>query len=106
MKSVFDRPTSYILKSVFVDQATPDRLTARIAPNNVRMKENIDPQKILQAQEFGGTRRDKRSEVALRRHGYLPPGHQAVMPKTPFPGSDDGRGNMRSCCSRRFLICS
>lgn len=95
IKTVFDRPTPYILNSVYVDQATPNQLAARIAPNNVRMKEGVDPQKILQTQEFGGARRDKRSEVALRRVGILPSGYYLAIPKVPYPGSDDGRGNIK-----------
>ncbi|MFV0672896.1 hypothetical protein, partial [Variovorax sp. tm] len=63
----------------------------------------VDPQKILQAQEFGGPRRDKRSELALRRIGILPAGYQTAMPATPFPGSDDGRGNVRGSFLVRLL---
>lgn len=95
MKTVFDRPTSYILKSSYVQQATPEKLSVRIAPENQRDSPGVDPQKILQAQEFGGRRRDKRSEVILRRAGILPAGYQAVIPREPYPGSDDGRGNIR-----------
>ena len=58
-------------------------------------KVGVDPQDVLQAQEFGGRRRDKRSEVILRRAGILPSGMQTAIPKTPYPGSDDGRGNLR-----------
>lgn len=94
IKSVFDRPTPYILSSPRVVLATPGKLTASIAPAYMGGK-GIDPQKILQAQEFGGTRRDKRSESALRRAGILPPGYYTAIPATPYPGSDDGRGNVR-----------
>lgn len=94
MRSVFDRPTSYILRSPRVVMATPDKLTASIAPAYMGGK-GVDPQKILQAQEFGGSRRDKRSEAALRRAGILPAGYQTAIPETPYPGSDDGRGNLR-----------
>jgi hypothetical protein len=58
-------------------------------------KVGVDPQQVLQAQEFGGRRRDKRSEVALRRAGILPSGFQTAIPTDPYPGSDDGRGNLR-----------
>ena len=92
---VFDRVTPYILKSSFVEKATPERMRVRIAPENQRMGTGVDPQKILQAQEFGGARADKRSEIALRRAGILPGGFQTTIPATPFPGSDDGRGNLR-----------
>lgn len=90
----FDSPTPYILKSVYVRKATPERLSVDIEPTYFGGK-GVDPQKILQAQEFGGGRRDKRSEAALRRTGILPSGYQTSIPETPFPGSDDGRGNLR-----------
>lgn len=95
MARVFDRPTPYVLKSSFVQQATANKLSVRIAPENQRDSPGVDPQKILQAQEFGGRRRDKRSEVALRRAGILPSGYQTSIPRVPYPGSDDGRGNLR-----------
>ena len=94
MRLAFDRPTPYIIKSVYVKQATPERLTAEVEPTYFGGK-GVDPQKILQAQEFGGRRRDKRSEVALRRIGVLPAGYQTAIPASPFPGSDDGRGNLK-----------
>ncbi|ABM37567.1 hypothetical protein [Polaromonas naphthalenivorans] len=94
MRRVFDRPTPYILSSPRVVMATPARLTASVLPTYMGGK-GIDPQKILQAQEFGGPRRDKRSEAAFRRAGILPRGYYLAIPKTPYPGSDDGRGNLR-----------
>lgn len=94
MSSAFDRPTPYILRSVQVKQATPENLSATIQPTYYGGK-GIDPQQILRAQEAGGTRHDKRSEVALRRAGILPAGYQTVIPGKPLAGSDDGRGNLR-----------
>lgn len=94
MRSVFDRPTDYILKSPRVKMATPDRLSVTIEPAYMGGK-GVDPQKILQAQGHGGVRRDKRSEVALRRAGILPNGYQTAIPDPPYPGSDDGRGNLK-----------
>ncbi len=94
MRRVFDRPTPYVLQSVFVRKASRERLWVGIEPTYYGGK-GIDPQQILQAQEFGGARRDKRSEVALRRVGILPSGFQTAVPAEPFPGSDDGRGNLR-----------
>ena len=91
---VFDRPTSYITKSPRVTLATADKLSVRVEPAYMGGK-GVDPQKILQAQEFGGARRDKRSESALRRAGILPNGYQTAIPATPDPGSDDGKGNVR-----------
>lgn len=94
MASVFDRPTPYIVRSVQVRQATADKLTATVEPTYYGGK-GVDPQQILRAQEFGGRRGDKRSEVALRRAGILPAGWQTAIPRQPFPGSDDGRGNIK-----------
>lgn len=102
MRAKFDRVTPFIERSPKVFPATPDDLSVAIAPtmHTKRLpttggKVGVDPQDVLQAQEHGGRRADKRSEVALRRAGILPNGFQTAIPKTPYPGSDDGRGNMR-----------
>ena len=102
LRDQFDRPTPYILKSVYVRKATPDRLSVEIEPTYFGGK-GVDPQRILQAQEYGGPRNDKRSESALRRIGILPAGYQTAIPETPFPGSDDGRGNVRGGFLVRLL---
>lgn len=98
MRAVFDRPTDYILRSPFVRMATVAKLSVTIEPTYMGGK-GIDPQKILDAQTWGGRRRDKRSEAALRRAGILPNGYQTAIPSDdrggPYPGSDDGKGNLR-----------
>lgn len=98
MRAVFDRPTDYILRSPFVRMATAAKLSVTIEPTYMGGK-GIDPQKILDAQTWGGRRRDKRSESALRRAGILPNGYQTAIPSDdrggPYPGSDDGKGNLR-----------
>src|SRR5690606_37168676 len=90
--------------------ATPDNLSLRILPTlDARNlpgkggKVGVDPQHVLQAQEFGGRRADKKSEVALRRAGILPAGYQTVIPDPPYPGSDDGRGNLRGPFVQQLL---
>lgn len=98
MRAVFDNPTDYILRSPRVRMAKPDKLSVTIEPSDMG-RNGVHPQKILNAQTWGGRRRDKRSEVSLLRSGFLPPGFQVVIPETPFPGSDDGRGNLKG----RFL---
>lgn len=98
----FDQPTDYIVRSPRVIMAKPERLTVTIEPASMRLK-GVEPQKILQAQEWGGRRRDKRSEVALRRAGILPNGYQVAIPEQPYPGSDDGRGNLRGPFMVRVL---
>lgn len=94
MGSVFDRPTDYIMRSPRLTKATRDKPTAIIEPAYPGGK-GVEPEKILKAQALGGRRRDKRSEVALRRAGILPNGYQTAIPATPFPGSDDGHGNVK-----------
>lgn len=110
IQSVFDRPTPYVVRSPQVEAATSENLTIAVGPD-VRNRERwasggnggVSPQKILQAQEWGGTRSDKRSEVVLRRVGILPAGFQTVIPELPYPGSDDGRGNLRGAFLQRIL---
>ncbi|MEG2049563.1 MAG: hypothetical protein RR100_22150 [Comamonas sp.] len=103
MRAVFDRPTDYILRSPRVRMATAAKLSVTIEPTYMGGK-GIDPQKILDAQTWGGRRRDKRSEVALKRAGILSAGYQTAIPSDdrggPYPGSDDGKGNLRGA----FLV--
>lgn len=99
MRRNFTGVTPYLVKSVLVEHATPESLSARVAPSLIDPSA-VDPQKILRAQEFGGARRAKRYEMALRAVGVLPPGFVTTLPRNPFPGSADGRGNLRG----RFAI--
>jgi len=106
----FDRVTPFIQRSPKVFEATADKLSASIAPTldtrnrpGTGGKVGVDPQDVLQAQEHGGRRRDKRSEVALRRAGILHAGWQTAIPATPYPGSDDGRGNLRGAFLQQLL---
>ncbi|WP_343593809.1 hypothetical protein [Paracidovorax wautersii] len=98
---VFDRPTPFIVRSPKVFPATADDLSVSVMPTfwdkpgKKGGKVGVDPQQVLQAQELGGYRRDKRSEVALRRVGILPNGMQLAIPENPFPGSVDAYGNLR-----------
>jgi len=108
--SAFDRVTPFIQRAPKVFPATPDRLTASIAPTlshdnrpSKGGKVGVDPQHVLQAQEFGGRRDDKKSEVLLRRADILPPGYQTAIPERPYPGSDDGRGNLRGAFIAQLL---
>lgn len=110
LRRAFDRTTPYVANSPKRVEATPENLSARVLPTidarNLPSKGGkigVDQQKILQAQEFGGRRRDKRSEAALRRAGILPSGYQTAIPATPFPGSDDGHGNLRGNFLQQLL---
>lgn len=104
-RSVFDRPTNYIANSPWVTRATADKLSVAVGPGNPK-KPGVDPQKILQAQEFGGRRADKRMEAALRKMKLLPSGMQVALPARgngPYPGSDDGSGNFNGAWVKKLL---
>ncbi|PZP97517.1 MAG: hypothetical protein DI587_17110 [Variovorax paradoxus] len=73
----FDRVTPYIVKSVLVEQATPDRLEVGVAAEYLGGK-GVDPDRILAPHIDGGRRGDKASERALQRAGILPQGYQIV----------------------------
>lgn len=110
IRAEFDRPTKHIFDSPKYVPATAKKLSVWVGPTmdarnapSAGGKVGVDPQKILQAQEFGGKRRDKRSESALRRAGFLPMGFQTAIPAEPFPGSDDGRGNLRGAFLQQLL---
>lgn len=110
LTSAFDRPTPFIARSPKYVQATPDNLSVRILPTvdarnlpGTGGKVGVDPQHVLQAQEHGGRRADKKSEAALRRAGILPQGYQTAIPREPYPGSDDGRGNLRGAFVQQLL---
>ncbi len=110
LQDSFDRPTKWVSNSPKYRSATPDKLTLAILPTvdsrNAPSRggaAGVDPQYILQAQEFGGRRADKRSESALRRAGILPAGMQTAIPQEPFPGSDDGKGNLRGAFVQQLL---
>lgn len=111
MGSVFDRPTPFITRNVRVFHATPEQLRVAVAPTLTTDhsvfqrggKVGVDPQDVLQAQEYGGKRRDKRSEAVLRRAGWLPDGYQTAIPRDPFPGSEDQYGNLKGPFLRSVL---
>lgn len=111
LRAVFDNPTRYIANSPKVAQATPANLQVLVVPTAGRAdglptkggKVGVDPQQILQAQEFGGRRADKKSEVILRRMGWLPHGWQTAIPDDPFPGSVDAHGNLRGAFIQQVL---
>jgi len=106
----FDRPAPFIVRSpkFVLDEkrlalsVLPTQDTRRFAFGGGQGK-GLDAQHVLQAQEWGGQRHLKRFEIALTALGILPSGMQTAIPTVPFPGSDDGRGNLRGPFTRRLL---
>lgn len=90
MEAKFDRPTPYIRRSIQVQRATADKLTASVEPTYMGGK-GVDPQNVLRHHVFGGQRTVKASERAFQRVGILQPGYSIV------PGSAcklDAYGNI------------
>jgi len=65
-----DRPTPQTLRSLFLKPATKSKPTARVWFKD-DFNTGIPADKYLQAQVFGGARRPKRLEIALRKRGLL-----------------------------------
>lgn len=110
IRSSFDRPSAFITSAPKYFAARPDKLNVTVLPTMHSEGEwvsggkvGVDPQDVLQAQEFGGRRRDKKSEVVLRRAGLLPAGYQTAIPRQPFPGSTDAYGNISGAFMQQLL---
>lgn len=101
----FDRPTPYITNSPRVTRmASPESPQAWVAPAYQGGK-GVDPDKVLLAEVFGGTRRLKRFEIALQRKGILPNG-MAAVPATWLladPAAGDGHGGIKGSFIVRLL---
>lgn len=98
----FDNPTPWLLRSIQVRRATPANPMATVGPEHLGGKD-VYPGNVLGPHVRGGKRSLKRSEVALLAAGLLPKGYYTVLPKTPYPGSDDGRGNFKGSFVRTLL---
>lgn len=95
---VFDRPTPYTLGGFYWRPATPDKSVFIVGVKDMGGAKNIPAAKFLAAQILGGSRRKKRSEVALTalmgNRGYWVPG----------PGlSLDAYGNVPGGTIKRIL---
>ena len=99
MTSVFDRPTPWIQKSIYVQPATTSNTEALIYPHKPGAN-SVNPANVLLAEVFGGARKVKRFEVALQRIGVLPPGMVTVPGKA---APLDAYGNVSSGLLVRLL---
>lgn len=92
MRSVFDRPTPWVLGGVRYVKARRDNLEASIDFDFWGNKQLVTVEKVLSAEIFGGQRKHKRHEIALQRAGILPAGMAIV----PGPGAAlDQYGNLK-----------
>lgn len=94
MARVFDKPTSWVLRSVRYTKSnrkTQTEMSATVDFDFWGNKQGVTVAHVLRAEIYGGQRKLKRHEIALQRIGILPPGHFIV------PGDAaqmDAYGNM------------
>ena len=90
VQEVFDRPNPWIMRGFRYKKAERDNLVAEVSVSDDRPV-GPTPRHVLSASVFGGARKPKRFELALRAKGVLPSNQYAV------PGRDakiDSYGNM------------
>lgn len=90
MGRVFDRPTPFVLRSLRLLPARPDKLSVILFPDSPGGKA-VDPTDVLRAEVLGGARKLKRSERAFQRIGVLPQG-KVMVPAAAAPR--DSYGNV------------
>lgn len=76
---VFDRPTPWVRRSVRYVKARRDRLEASVDFDFWGNKQGVTVSNVLEAEIYGGVRKLKRHEQAMRRIGVLPDG-MAIVP--------------------------
>ncbi len=81
MRTAFDRPTAYTLKSTRIEPAKPDSLTARVAIKDRTSNNGTLPEDYLFPQVYAGARKVKRFERNMRYAGVLAPNGFAVLGK-------------------------
>ena len=99
MRGSFDRPTPYTLNATYIEVATKDKLSARIAIKN-DAGSGIRAENFLLPEVEGGARREKRFEAALRNMGLMRAGEHAM------PGSGvqrDAYGNVSAATISTIL---
>ncbi len=75
IRDVFDKPTPYILNSVFIKPSNKQNLIALVGIKDTSFGKGIPAVKPLLAEIAGGERRIKRFEKALRAVNAIPDGY-------------------------------
>lgn len=78
MNRVFDKPTPYTLNALYIRHAKPNKLMAQVLIKDRGTAGKSRTEKYLLTQIYGGERKMKAFELALRHAGVLPLGMQAV----------------------------
>ena len=79
MPQVFDRPNAYTLNSLRIVPSTVQTLTAQVAVKDFASGNGTRPEDYLYPSVFGGPRREKRFERALRYNGIITSRERAVL---------------------------
>lgn len=74
MARVFDKPTPWVLGGVRYVKASKDKAESSVDFDKWGNKTNVTVEKVLAANIYAGSRKNKRHEVALNRAGILPAG--------------------------------
>lgn len=90
LPSLLDRPTAYTLGSTRVVPSTVQTLMARVAVKDQAGSGNV-PENYLVPEVFGGPRKEKAFEKALRYTGVLQSGERAILGKN---APVDSSGNL------------
>ena len=98
MRRVFDRPTPYTLRSVWINYATKEKLFSEIYINNEAAKGNA-PIKFLWAETEGGKRQQKGIERLMTAAGYMRSDEYLL----PWKAKKDQYGNVSAGTIQRIL---
>ncbi len=93
MKARFDRPTPFVLNSIYVKKAIAKGTTIEPAEVGIKGKSQsvaVTPAHVLHAQVAGGKRKQKRSEILLSK--LMPPSMTQMVPGAGAPR--DAHGNV------------
>ena len=90
LPSVFDRPNAYTLGGTRIVPSTVQTLAARVAVKDQAGAGTV-PENYLVPEVFGGARKEKRFERALRYAGILQSGERAILGKS---APVDASGNL------------
>lgn len=100
MRRVFRSPVAYTLKSLRIEPATKDALSARVMVKGDRSGNGVAPENFLFPEVEGGGRKHKRAEMAMRYAGVLRAG-QFAMPGAGL--SLDAAGNVKGSDVKTIL---
>lgn len=95
--------TRYTLNSTRIEPATVDKLFARVAVKDRTTNNGTLPEDYLFPQVYGGPRKEKRFERAMRYAGLLYGNERAVLGRDTPAGTVDSFGNLKAGEIKKIL---